>query len=443
MFDVTSLVPKILLSHYQHSVQQDFNQTVDSLNGLCSTLSWDWLLRTFRYSSERPYRPASGNSEDTESGGEATALVVPKIVEEPVETAVALYINSKEKVTAEHQDMLEEDENENANAKGAGVCDAGCDKDGAAGAQDVETGTGADEQKPGDAGAAAAGGDNETPGNGNGNANGADECDEGCDKDGAAGGEAGTDEVEKESEEKATNTDQEECSERLVYYRLMVPPWLRKHASWNCSYEGTELDLDIKADSSNWENVFRVQVIEPGRFQECEDVTVKMCVGVLLPEKCSYLDSNMFYMISDGTLAIGFQLNDPKSEYAKYGPYQAVEGKVGRNCLQQPNTNLCATASTTSKSNPNQFEIRLKPTCCWGSVFCAVDDGHKILALYSTPLNVNKGLRFEVYRHSNKEQYRINYVELFVYCDSPALKLDSHGCGSDWKRAWVPGWVAD
>ena len=213
------------------------------------------------------------------------------------------------------------------------------------------------------------------------------------------------------------------CAPRLAYYRLMVPNWLRRNATWSCEYHGNDLGLDIKSDASNWENIFRVQVMPPQWFTDWDDVTVKMIIGVELPVKASALKSNMSYMISDGLFAMGFQLNDPLLDYIERGPYQPVEGGVGSKCLLNPNTNLAATVTTTSKSNPNQFEMRFKPGEAWACAYCTLDEGHKVLAQYSTPLKLGNGLRFEVYRRSKEETYRINYVEVSVYLDSPAVPL--------------------
>lgn len=38
---------------------------------------------------------------------------------------------------------------------------------------------------------------------------------------------------------------------KLLYHRLMLPNWLRNNAQWNCAYEGNDLNLIIKADSSD------------------------------------------------------------------------------------------------------------------------------------------------------------------------------------------------
>ena len=51
---------------------------------------------------------------------------------------------------------------------------------------------------------------------------------------------------------------------KLLYHRLMLPNWLRNNEKWTCPYEGDDLNLIIKADSSDWENIFRVPLIPSG-----------------------------------------------------------------------------------------------------------------------------------------------------------------------------------
>ena len=86
---------------------------------------------------------------------------------------------------------------------------------------------------------------------------------------------------------------------QLLYHRLMLPDWFRKNAEWNSPKEGNELNLDILPDSSDWENILRVPLIPCGKLSNEEDITVKMKVGVVLPEPQKPRDP-MSYMISDG-----------------------------------------------------------------------------------------------------------------------------------------------
>lgn len=201
----------------------------------------------------------------------------------------------------------------------------------------------------------------------------------------------------------------------------MLPNWLRKNADWRSPFEGDDLNLVIKPDSSDWENIFRVQLIPSGQLKDDDDITVKMKVGVVLPEPQQPRDP-MSYMISDGDFSVGIQLLDPNHDYAKSGPYRAVEGDSASAKLRNPNVDVAATVSTRSKNNPDQFELTFKPGELFGSAYCAIDDGHKIVAQYSDSLKLSKGLTFEMYRFKSEERYTINYIEITVYQDSKLQK---------------------
>ncbi|XP_078349879.1 uncharacterized protein LOC144634715 [Oculina patagonica] len=126
----------------------------------------------------------------------------------------------------------------------------------------------------------------------------------------------------------------------------------------------------------------------------------------------------MSYMLSDGDFSVGIQLLDPNHDYAKFGPYRAVEGDSARAKLRNPNVDVAETVTTNSKNNPDQFELAFKPGEFFGSAYCAIDDGHKIVAQYSDRLKLSKGLTFEMYRFQSVERYTINYIEITIYMDS-------------------------
>ena len=180
---------------------------------------------------------------------------------------------------------------------------------------------------------------------------------------------------------------------------------------------GGSIQLEVPADDSNWERIFRMKLADKDVFKSRDDITVKLRVGMLLPEPQKPKDP-MSYMISDKNFAVGFQIMDPNHDYEKYGPYQAVEGEpkpILRNPELLENFN---SPTTTSKVNPDVFEIVIKPSSRWGSVYCAIDDGHKIVAQFSDRLDLSNGLYLETYRYQSTEEYRVNYIEVSIYKDS-------------------------
>lgn len=144
---------------------------------------------------------------------------------------------------------------------------------------------------------------------------------------------------------------------------------------------------------------------------DCDaDITVKMKVGVILPEPQEPRDP-MSYMISDGD-SIGMQLLDPNHDYSTKGPYKPVEGKSQKRKLKVDTSDDYSTVlvSTTVQKNPDQFKFTFKPSETFGSAYCAIDDGHMIVAQYGDTLNLSKGLTFELYRYQSTERYTINYI---------------------------------
>ena len=200
----------------------------------------------------------------------------------------------------------------------------------------------------------------------------------------------------------------------------MLPNWLRNNATWRSDYGGNDLNLVILPDASDWENILRVPLIPSGELSNLEDITVKMKVGVVLPEPDKSRDP-MSYMISDGDKSVGIQLLDPNHDYATLGPYRAVEGDSATAKLRNPKVDVAATVTSTSKNNPDQFELSFKPSELFGSAYCAIDDGHKIVAQYADSLKLSQGLTFELYRFKSTESYTINYIEITVYKDSQKI----------------------
>ena len=106
----------------------------------------------------------------------------------------------------------------------------------------------------------------------------------------------------------------------------MLPKWLRSSykVNWNSPKEGVDLNLVILRDSSDWEDIFTVPLISKGRVGLRANITVKMKVGVILPEPQEPRDP-MSYMISDGD-SIGMQLLDPNHDYSTKGPSLQTSG---------------------------------------------------------------------------------------------------------------------
>ena len=200
----------------------------------------------------------------------------------------------------------------------------------------------------------------------------------------------------------------------------MLLKWLRTSCKVECNSpkEGVDLNLVMPPDSVDWENIFKVVLIPKNVLDDDADIVVKMKVGVILPEPKQPRDP-MSYMISDGDYSIGVQLLDTNHDYTTKGPYKPVEGESQKRKLKVDTSDDYSNVlvSTTVQKNPDQFKMTFKPSETFGSAYCAIDDGHMIVAQYGDTLNLSKGLTFELYRYQT-ERYTINYIEIAVYLDS-------------------------
>ena len=200
----------------------------------------------------------------------------------------------------------------------------------------------------------------------------------------------------------------------------MLLKWLRTSCKVECNSpkEGVDLNLVMPPDSVDWENIFKVVLIPKNVLDDDADIAVKMKVGVILPEPKKPRDP-MSYMISDGDYSIAVQLLDPNHDYTTKGPYKPVEGESQKRKLKVDTSDDYSNVlvSTTVQKNPDQFKMTFKPSETFGSAYCAIDDGHMIVAQYGDTLSLSKGLTFELYRYQT-ERYTFNYIEIAVYLDS-------------------------
>jgi hypothetical protein len=92
---------------------------------------------------------------------------------------------------------------------------------------------------------------------------------------------------------------------------------------------------------------------------------------------------------------------------------------IGYNALSNPTTQLGQQlVRTTSKNNPDEFRITLKPSEAWGEAYSAIDGGHKLVVFYNTVLDLTKGINLQICRREPDGEFKINYVEVFVYAGS-------------------------
>ena len=219
----------------------------------------------------------------------------------------------------------------------------------------------------------------------------------------------------------------------VLYHRWFLPNWLRTNATWNSDYEGSDLNLKIKADSANWESVFRVQLLDNNAdIGDCDNISVNIVVGVT--DYCD-VENTMSFLLSDGSFSIGFQLNGVDSS-SKERAVIAVEGEKGK-ILRNVNTDVAnAPTGCGSTSTAGEYNLSLVPRMAWGKASAATcDGGTKVVAQYSDCLNVaSNGLMLDLYRFKSGDVYNLNYIEVTVYKDSDLVDLAEGLCTTKWSR---------
>ena len=231
----------------------------------------------------------------------------------------------------------------------------------------------------------------------------------------------------------------------------MMPTWIKEESKAQFNVEARvdgDIALAISSDTKQYENIFKMGLIGPDILKRKEDITVRMKVGVILPEPSqpAAVPDPISFMITDGERGIGMTLMDPRSDYDDTGPYRSVEGNVEGRVLDPDQAAPSVSQSTNTRVNPDQFEMNFLPSETFGTAYCALDDGHKFVATYSRALKLNQGLNLELYRKEPEEEYTINYIEVGVYRNSPAIEpnepwgwLDGPALSRN-QRAQVRGW---
>ena len=203
-----------------------------------------------------------------------------------------------------------------------------------------------------------------------------------------------------------------------IYYRFMTPKWLEKNAHFNCSFTCDETQLRIAADERKFERILKVDLVPSGVLGDYDDITVKYKVGLEYSGPPTVRDPQS-YVVSDGKYGVGIQIRDP-GDYRQIGPYQGVEGDVGRSLDATTFRGGVALASSTSTNLwPNEFEITIKPTEGLGCCYSSIDGGHKLMAApYRKSPSLSNGVFLEVFRDERAEVYVINYIEVSIFKDT-------------------------
>lgn len=60
----------------------------------------------------------------------------------------------------------------------------------------------------------------------------------------------------------------------------MLPKWFSENpkVKWNCPQEGVDLNIIVKPDASDWENMFRVPLIPKNELEDNANITEKRLI---------------------------------------------------------------------------------------------------------------------------------------------------------------------
>lgn len=217
-------------------------------------------------------------------------------------------------------------------------------------------------------------------------------------------------------------------SPTLLFYKCMTPDFLRPMTIGVKTDGSTDTELNIGSDDFDNEIILRVPLLQMGVLRDTDDITVAITAATEGPPPIvapwnlqrafSIAPDPLAFMVSDGIVAVGMQVRDPR-EYHTIGPYQGIAGDVGpilKNIKYIGDT--AEPIANYPRRWPQVFEIQMKPQSFWGSCSSAADEGHSFSARYPYNLTIGNGLTLEVYRHRNIEEYTINMIEVAVYKDN-------------------------
>ena len=60
------------------------------------------------------------------------------------------------------------------------------------------------------------------------------------------------------------------------------------------------------------------------------------------------------------------------------------------------------------------YEMMIKPSLKWASCYTAHDAGTVKIMMYEYPLDVSKGLAFEMYKNDPEERVGIKFIEVHI-----------------------------
>ena len=195
----------------------------------------------------------------------------------------------------------------------------------------------------------------------------------------------------------------------------MTPTWLEAHASYiDSSRTSTPQQLTFNAGAKDNTALLKVPMIYSGVLKAGTPLTVEITVAHDVSIGSKPVDSEIRYVVSDGTRFVGFETCE-KDNYETNAPCYGIEGISGASAsslrsnpvLPKPNDSFY----------PGQFVFTLKLDERWGSCYIPHDGGFVRTAGYNNRVMLNEGLNLEVYRSNKGERVGIRFIKVAIIQD--------------------------
>lgn len=233
----------------------------------------------------------------------------------------------------------------------------------------------------------------------------------------------------------------------LIYTKHMTPQWLNndRNVSVDWNVDGVIEEntvLRIPADSSNFEKIASVELIDSGITNNSD--AMKFHIRASLEHTSPIIErptprppqprrrDPLSIMISDGSRAVGIQIQDPE-DYDDIGPYIGIEGDSG-NILTNINRYVSQIGdvdkipATERRRWPQLFEITITVNNkrrfneCSASCISSVRGGTSISSTFARTLNSQGRWDLELYRGERDETYSINFLDVSVYVENDFIE---------------------
>ena len=187
---------------------------------------------------------------------------------------------------------------------------------------------------------------------------------------------------------------------KVIYHQTMTQTWLEAHASHiDSSRKATPQQLTFNAGTKDNAALLKVPMIRSGVLKAGTPLTVEITVAHDVSIGGKPIDSDISYVVSDGTRFVAFETCD-KGNYNTNAPCYGIEGVSGASAssiqqhpvLPKPNDSIY----------PGQFVFTLKLDERWGSCYISHDGGFVRTAGYNNRVMLNEGLILEVYKTKQK-----------------------------------------